>query len=152
MEMHPFPSTTPTAIAHLRGDFAHPNLMGEVLFSPYGRGTLIFARVVGLPTPGFLGIHIHEHGSCCTGGDTPFSCAGGHYDPHGVPHPWHGGDLPPLLSSADGVALLAVYTDRFRPELVVGRTVILHDSPDDFQSQPAGNSGLRIACGIIEAV
>lgn len=150
---HPlFPTVQPTAMALLRGDPSHPNLMGQVFFSPYGRGTLILARVLGLPAPGFMGLHIHQNGDCSTGGDIPFAAAGAHYDLHGVSHPWHGGDLPPLLSSAEGTAFLAVYTDRFRPEQVIGRSVIVHNSVDDFSSQPAGNSGQRIACGVIQAI
>ncbi len=146
----PFPS--PVARALLRGDPTHPQLMGEALFSPYGRGTLVIVRLVGLPAPGFLGFHIHEKGDCSTGGDVPFAQAGGHYDPHGVPHPWHAGDLPPLLALSDGVALLAVYTDRFRPSDVIGKAVIVHDMPDDLHSQPSGNSGGRIACGVIQSI
>ncbi len=152
MEQQVFPFPPPVARALLRGDAALPGLMGEVLFSPYGRGTLVTARAVGLPTPGFLGFHIHERGDCSTGGDVPFSGAGGHYDPHGVNHPWHSGDLPPLLSSADGVAVMAVYTDRFRPADVVGRAVVVHGKPDDFRSQPAGDSGRRLACGVIKEI
>ena len=121
----------PVARAFLRGDETHPQLTGEVLLAPYGRGTLLLARVVGLFPAG--------------------SSAGGHYDLHGVLHPWHGGDLPPLLSAANGSALLSTYTDRFRPQDVIGRSVVIHSSPDDFSSQPAGNSGGRIACGVIEA-
>ncbi|MEA4953939.1 MAG: superoxide dismutase family protein [Pseudoflavonifractor sp.] len=142
----------PAARALLQGDEAHSGLRGEVLFCPYGRGTLVIARVVGLPSPGFLGFHVHTGGSCTAGGDIPFSSAGGHYDPYDVPHPWHSGDLPPLLASGQGTALLAVYTDRFRPEEVVGRTVVVHERADDFRSQPAGDSGSRLACGVIQAV
>lgn len=152
MEHSLFSAPPPAARAFLRGDASHPQLMGEALFSPYGRGTLVLVRMVGLPTPGFLGLHIHEKGDCSTGGDVPFSSAGGHYDPHGVPHPWHSGDLPPLLSTADGSALLVAYTDRFRPQDVVGRSVITHGMPDDLHSQPAGDSGVRIACGVIEEI
>ncbi len=142
----------PAARAQLRGDETHPNLRGEVLFCPYGRGTLIIARAVGLPIPGFLGFHIHTNGSCAAGGDVSFASAGGHYDPHNVPHPWHSGNLPPLLSSGQGAALMQVYTDRFRPEEVVGRSVVIHERPDDFRTQPSGDSGSRLACGVIEAV
>lgn len=140
----------PTARAFLRGDATHPQLMGEALFSPFGRGSLVIVRLLGLPAPGFLGFHIHEKGDCSTGGDVSFAGAGGHYDPHGVSHPWHAGDLPPLLSLSDGTALMAVYTDRFQPADVIGRSVVVHGMPDDLHSQPAGNSGARIACGVIQ--
>ena len=69
------PSLSPVARALLRGDPTHPQLMGEALFSPYGRGTLVIVRLVGLPVPGFLGLHIHEKGDCSTGGDVPFAQA-----------------------------------------------------------------------------
>lgn len=142
----------PAARAVLRGDGSNPGLAGEVLFYPYGSGTLVVVRAVGLPTPGFLALHIHNQGDCSTGGDVPFHRAGGHYDTHGRPHPWHSGDLPPLLASDGGAALLAVYSDRFRPEEVVGRAVVIHQQADDFHSQPAGDSGDRLACGAIRAI
>ena len=144
-----FPIPPPTAWARLRGDTAHPRLSGEVLFSPYGRGTLVTIRAAGLPVSVFLGLHIHEKGVCATGGDVAFASAGGHFDPHNVPHPLHAGDLPPLLSSAEGTAAASVWTDRFTPAQVLGRSVILHGMADDFRSQPSGDSGGRIACGLI---
>lgn len=146
-----FPFPRPVARALLRGNDAHPELSGEVLFSPYGRGTLVVVRAMGLPPSQFLGLHIHEKGACDAGGDVPFSSAGGHYDPHHVLHPFHAGDLPPLLVSSDGLAVEAVYSDRFRPADVVGRSVIVHGMADDFRSQPAGDSGMRIGCGVIMA-
>lgn len=150
MEDSIFSAPSPAARALLQGDASHSQLMGEALFSPYGRGTLVIVRLIGLPAPGFLGLHIHEKGDCSTGGDVPFAQAGGHYDPHGVSHPWHAGDLPPLLALSDGVALLAVYTDRFQPSDVIGKAIIVHNMPDDLHSQPSGNSGERIACGLIQ--
>lgn len=65
-------------------------------------------------------------------------------------HPEHEGDLPPLLSDK-GTAWMMVYTTRFFPEEVVGKTVVIHDMPDDFRTQPSGNSGEKIACGEIVA-
>ena len=65
-------------------------------------------------------------------------------------HPNHTGDMPPLLAS-DGTAFLAFYTNRFYPEDVIGRTVVIHAMRDDFMSQPSGNPGEEIACGEIEA-
>ena len=152
MEGKPTPAPVSTARAILGGDAAHPNLWGEVLFTPCGRGTLVTVRAGGLPPGGFLGFHIHTMGLCSAGGDVPFSSAGGHYDPMGVPHPWHKGDLPPLLVSGDGEAYQVVYTDRFRPADVVGWSVIVHGVADDFRSQPAGDSGMRIGCGVIRSV
>ena len=152
MENQFFPFPSPVARALLRGDAAHPQLSGEVLFSPYGQGTLVVVRAIGLPPSRFLGLHIHESGACDPGGTTAFSSAGGHYDPLGTAHPFHSGDLPPLLPSDAGIAVEAVYTDRFRPADVIGCSVIVHDMPDDFRSQPSGDSGMRIACGVIRAI
>lgn len=149
MESQLFPVAPPLAQCALRGDGTRPELMGEVLFSPYGQGTLMVVRAVGLPSDRFLGLHIHEKGDCSTGGDVAFASAGGHFDLSGQEHPGHTGDLPPLLSSRSGTALLAVYTDRFRPADVVDRAVVIHAMPDDFRSQSAGDSGMRIACGVI---
>ena len=64
------------------------------------------------------------------------------------PHPYHTGDLPPLFSE-DGQAWMAVYISKFTPEQIVGRTIIIHGNVDDFTTQPSGNSGPMIACGVI---
>ena len=108
------------------------------------------AEVSGLPEhdSGFFAFHIHEGSDC---GGTDFSDTGGHYNPDAREHPRHAGDLPPLLSMA-GRALLAVETGRFTPCEVVGRTVVIHGSTDDFHTQPAGNAGKKIACGVIRRV
>ena len=109
---------------------------------------LVVADVAGLPqdnAAGFFGFHIHE-GTACTGAG--FADTGGHYNPGNAGHPDHAGDLPPLMSQ-QGRAHLAVRTDRFRVQDVLGRTVVIHGHPDDFHTQPAGDSGTRIACGVI---
>lgn len=135
-----------SAVAHVRGGIGAPMLSGTVRFYPVTGGTLVVAHMKGLPPEaGFLGMHIHE-GASCTGVD--FEDTGGHYNPAGRPHPFHAGDLPPLLNCR-GRAWLAVRTDRFRPVDVVGRTLVIHGGPDDFRTQPAGNAGAKIACGSI---
>lgn len=73
---------------------------------------------------------------------------GGHYDPRGGLHPLHGGDLPPLLSCG-GRAYMAVLTDRFSIREILGRTIVIHGKADDFRTQPSGDSGEKIACGVI---
>lgn len=144
----------PTAYAEIHGTASFPKLHGMAYFYDVTNGTVVVAEVEGLPdedTQGagsFFGFHIHE-GSRCSG--TPqdlLSATGGHYNPTYRPHPYHAGDLPPLLSMA-GSAWCAVYTGRFRPEQVIGRTLVIHDKSDDFQTQPSGNSGKKIACGVI---
>ena len=139
----------PVARALVRGSGAHPELLGEVLFYPFRSGSLLLVRMAGLPGDGFFGFHIHEYGECCDGGDISFYCAGGHYSPTEAIHPNHAGDLPVLLATG-GQAYTIFYTGRFTPEEVLGRTVIIHEGPDDYRSQPAGSSGSRIACGKIE--
>ena len=71
-----------------------------------------------------------------------------HYDPDGCEHPCHAGDLPPLFGN-DGYALSLFLTNRFSVEEVTGRVVIIHSHPDDLTTGPSGNSGEKIACGVI---
>ena len=141
-------SLDPDAIAYITGGQGDDPLRGEVEFFQKPNGVLIKAHVSGLPahnSNGFFSLHIHEGDSCSGEG---FSDTKSHYNPTGAPHPNHAGDLPPLLSN-NGNAYLAVLTDRFSVKDVIGRTVVIHDGPDDFRSQPAGNAGSKIACGVI---
>lgn len=141
------PNQRPGAAARIQGDAAHPALQGTVQFYPQNRGTLVVADVIGLPDSdsGFFGFHIHE-GDDCSG--TGFSATGGHFDPSKHPHPQHAGDLPPLLSD-NGTAWFSVLTGRFQVRDIIGKTVVIHSKPDDFTSQPSGNAGSKIACGVI---
>lgn len=146
--MYPSPQC-PQAAASLRGSTAAPALSGIVQFCQMPQGVLVTAHVSGLPennANGFFALHIHQGTSCDADG---FPNTLSHYNPSAVPHPDHAGDLPPLLSSS-GEAYLSVLTDRFRLADVIGRTVVIHSGPDDFHSQPAGNAGAKIACGIIQ--
>lgn len=137
----------PAARAVLSGGKDAPMLRGAVSFYQRPGGVLVVADVSGLPRQdGFFGFHIHA-GSACTGAD--FADTGSHYDPMGVAHPQHAGDLPPLLGHSDR-AYLAVITDRFSIPDILGRTVVIHSGPDDFTTQPAGNAGTKIGCGVIE--
>ena len=137
----------PDATAKVRG-VAVPCLSGQVRFYQERDRVLVVAEISGLPRDsetGFFALHIHEGGSC---GGTAFSETGGHYNPATEEHPAHAGDLPPLLSCG-GTAYLAVRTNRFRVEDVIGRTVVIHSGADDFHSQPAGNAGTKIGCGLV---
>ena len=135
------------AIACVRGDSHFPKLSGTVRFVPQIDGTLVVAKIQGLPVSekGFFGFHIHENGNCEGMG---FPGTGTHFDPAGKPHPEHSGDLPPLLLSGDG-AYMAVLTDRFRVRDVIGKSVVIHLLPDDLHTQPAGAAGIKIGCGVI---
>ncbi len=90
-------------------------------------------------------LHIHE-GNICKKNE--FKETGNHYDKYGEKHPMHQGDLPPLFSN-NGYSYMKVYTNRFTPEEIKGKTLIIHSSFDDFVTQPSGNSGQKIACGTI---
>ena len=147
---------SPSAYAILRGSYAYPNIYGEVRFFQTIYGTLVSAEVFGLPSGSspcispVLGFHIHS-GTQCTGSPVdPFSDALTHYNPSACAHPYHSGDLPPLFGN-NGYAFSMFLTNRFSVSELIGRTVILHSAPDDFTSQPAGNSGSKIACGTIVA-
>jgi Cu-Zn family superoxide dismutase len=84
--------------------------------------------------------------------------AGGHFNPYGKPHgkgaERHAGDLPNLKSDAKGKAKLSVELDTITlgsgPASIIGRGVIVHANPDDYTSQPVGNAGPRLACGVIK--
>lgn len=139
----------PQAIANIRGSAAYPKLRGQVRFYQLQHCVLVEAVIHGLPATetGFFGFHIHT-GNRCSGTDIADTL--GHYNPTETPHPLHAGDLPPLMS-CHGDAYLAVKTSRFRIEDILRRTVVIHSMPDDFTSQPAGNSGTKIACGVIRS-
>ena len=139
----------PVAAAELRGDAEHILLRGTVKLYQLPGGVLVEADLTGLPpTDSFFGFHIHE-GNACTG--TDFADTGPHYNPLDVPHPDHAGDLPPLLGN-HGRAYMLVLTDRFSIKDVIGRTVVIHSMPDDFRSQPAGDSGIKIGCGVFRRI
>ena len=115
---------------------------------------MIGADITGLPfTPAhksdFFGFHIHD-GMSCTGNETdPFADTGMHYNPSNTEHPFHAGDLPPLPGYR-GNAFSIFLAGSFRLEDVLGKAIIVHAKPDDFTTQPSGNSGEKIACGIIK--
>jgi Cu-Zn family superoxide dismutase len=148
-----------TAYAILRGGPLAPDIRGIVTFECVSNGTLVCVNVKGLPCyrPGQYGrqpigphgFHIHEHGNCQIGDpENPFMAAGEHYNPTGQPHGNHAGDLPVLFSN-NGRAFMTVFTNKFLVADVIGRSVIIHQNPDDFRTQPAGNSGKKLACGVI---
>lgn len=128
---------------------------GTVTFTQSADKVRVVAEVSGL-TPGPHGFHIHEKGDCSA---PDAMSAGGHFNPSGKAHgnPDHGehhaGDMPQLVADAKGVAKLTAYLDEVTikegPAGIVGRSVIVHVSPDDFKTQPTGNSGARQACGVI---
>ncbi len=144
----------PEAHARISGAPNFSSISGIVRFYTVRNGILVNAEIYGLPSgtnpcaPYIHGFHIHE-GESCTGTDTePFANAGTHFNPHSCQHPEHAGDMPPLFAS-NGFAWMLYYTERFSLSEIIGRTVIIHENPDDFHTQPSGNSGAMIACGVI---
>lgn len=146
-----FEGNRPRAEAEISGSSKYPQLRGFVRFyeAPYG-GVLIEAEVFGLPdmgrpdTSAFYAFHIHEFGDC----SDDFDKSGMHYNPKNEPHPMHEGDLIPLLSN-QGYAWMAFYDRRFELYDIIGKSVIIHINTDDFTTQPSGNSGEKIGCGVI---
>ena len=142
------------AAAIVRGSRDYPDIQGRVLFYQTRCGVVVRADIMGLPRGDgsrdgrIFAFHIHSGCECSGNSADPFANADGHYDPDGCPHPYHAGDMPPLFG-AGGRAFLTFLTDRFTVSEIIGKTVIIHDSPDDFTSQPAGNAGTKIACGVI---
>lgn len=148
-------TTLPEAYAFLYGSSDYPELSGAAYLYPLWGGTLMVTEVSGLPfseqtcAERIFGFHIHE-GSTCTGTkEDPFADTKMHFNPEGCPHPEHAGDLPPLFGNR-GYALAIFYTERFYPEEVIGRTLVIHDRTDDFRTQPSGDSGKKIGCGEIK--
>lgn len=147
--------------AELRGGPLAPDIRGVVTFREVRGGTWVSVRVRGLPPfrpatngdpVGPHGFHIHEVGNCVVGDpQDPFQAAGEHWNPDNQPHGNHAGDFPVLFSN-NGVAVMKFFTNRFRPADVVGLSVLIHENPDDYRTQPTGDSGRRLACGIIRRV
>ena len=130
---------------------------GSMAFAQQGEKVLVKGQFAGL-TPGAHGFHIHDKGDCSAPDGTS---AGGHFNPFAKPHgdparpAHHAGDLPMLVAGADGTARFEALMDGISletgPANILGRSVIVHAQPDDFTTQPTGNSGARVACGVIKA-
>jgi Cu-Zn family superoxide dismutase len=132
---------------------------GEATFEQEGDNKVrvtVFAQ--GLKPGQAHGFHIHEAGDCST---PDAMSAKGHFNPAGKPHgnpaagEHHAGDLPAIMAGKDGRGNAEVVMEGITigpgPNSIVGRGLILHADPDDYKTQPTGNSGARIACGVIKA-
>jgi len=128
---------------------------GTVTFETRGDKLRVSAKVSGL-SPGPHGFHVHEKGDCSA---PDAMSAGGHFNPTGRSHgepgapDHHGGDMPMLTADASGNATLEATIDTATigggATDIIGKSVVVHKDADDFKSQPAGNSGPRVACGVI---
>lgn len=142
---------TPDACANIIGNNDYSDLNGNACFyDTKTGGTLVEVEVFGLPVrenenpTAFYGMHIHENGDCTP----PFDKTGEHFNPDDDPHPMHAGDMPALLGN-NGYAYMVFYTERYSVSDIVDRSIVIHLMPDDYKTQPSGNSGEKIGCGII---
>ncbi len=166
-ESGPKAEQPPSAVAVLRS--ADGREAGRVALTQTQAGVRLQADVSGL-TPGQHGFHIHANGVCesttdaNTGKAVAFGAAGSHFDPHATKHHGapgdaptqsHAGELPNLVADANGRATLqythAHVTLTAGERSVMGRSLVVHADPDDYTTNPAGNSGARVLCGRIEA-
>ncbi len=136
------------------------NVAGTVTFTVSDKGMKVEAKITGL-TPGDHGFHVHKTGDCSA---PDAKSAGGHYNPGGVDHgapgsdAHHTGDLGNIVADKDGVAEMSVdfpathlSLDAAKRNNIVGKAVIVHGGADDMKSQPSGNAGPRVGCGVIKA-
>ena len=131
---------------------------GEATFEQAGDKVRVIVFAQGLKPNAEHGLHIHEAGDCSSGDGMS---AKGHFNPQGKPHgnpssgERHAGDLPALKAGKDGRAKIDATVDLISigqgPGNIVGRGLIIHADPGDYKTQPTGNAGARIACGVIKA-
>lgn len=134
------------------------NTTGTVTFQQQPGGVMMTASISGLPPSSVHGFHVHEKGDCSA---PDAMSAGGHFNPGGKPHgqmtmpEHHAGDMNNVTADANG----NVRVSMLLPDLsvgteangVIGRAVVVHKDPDDYKTQPTGNAGGRIACGVVAA-
>jgi Cu-Zn family superoxide dismutase len=159
-------ASAPTATSNAVGPRAQAKLEarsgsaveGVVAFRPADGGLVAEVDIRGLTPNSEHGFHVHEKGDCSA---PDASSAGGHFNPGGQPHGMpgsgahHAGDIQNLRADANGAVRTEVKLPGLTivggPTSIIGRAVVVHRDPDDYTSQPAGNSGPRIACGVITA-
>src|SRR5690349_2373245 len=145
----------PRAVAQLQSTTGN-TASGTVSFVQAGDKVLVSGEIRGLKPNAVHGFHVHEKGDCSSGDGMS---AGGHFNPSGAPHgqhgtsPAHAGDLQSLQADANGVATFSFESSAISvgggANDVVGRGLIVHRDPDDYKTQPTGNSGPRLACAVV---
>ncbi|BDR66182.1 superoxide dismutase family protein [Clostridium tetani] len=150
------------AYCAIKGGPLAPSIRGMVYFTDVPGGCKVCITINGLPPykpasgnnppVGPHGFHIHEFGNCNIGDPKdPFKSAGGHWNPTNQPHGNHAGDFPVIFSN-NGYSFMCFFTNKFKVKDIIGKSIIIHESPDDYRTQPAGDSGRRLACGVIQRV
>ena len=129
---------------------------GTLVLREQKDGVLISGEISGLMLNKTHGFHVHEKGDCSA---PDASSAGPHFNPTGAPHgkawsgPHHAGDMPNIETDNWGVAQVSILLEGAMlapgPSSIAGRAIVVHRDPDDYSTQPAGNAGPRIACGVI---
>ena len=135
-----FTSIFNNAKAHIKGGKKYPKIDGTVIFRETKNGVIVTAKINNLPQSKdkckgrFFGFHIHE-GTSCTGNlEDEFANAKSHLNPTNCPHPFHIGDLPPLIEN-NGFAYMSVLINKFKIKDILGKVIIIHDMPDDFTTR-----------------
>lgn len=154
------PASSTFSSAHVALAPASGSLVsGTLAFMPMGDGVHVTGEIGGLAPNSSHGFHIHEHGDCSA---ADAASAGGHFNPGSQPHgrasaaQHHLGDSDNLIANGNGVARVDAHFSGAvlgggGADDIVGKAVIVHANPDDYASQPSGNAGARIACGVIVA-
>lgn len=133
---------------------------GRLTAMPMAGGVHFTGEIGGLVRNATHAIHVHEKGDCSA---ADASSAGGHFNPTGQPHgrpdagAHHEGDMPNITADANGVARVNLHVQGLTlggaaATDILGRAVVVHAQSDDYATQPSGNSGARIACGVVVAV
>lgn len=133
---------------------------GKLSATPMAGGVHFTGEIGGLVRNATHAIHVHEKGDCSA---ADASSAGGHFNPTGQPHgrpdagAHHAGDMPNITADANGVARVNLHVQGISlggaaTTDILGRALVVHAQPDDYATQPSGNSGARIACGVVTAV
>jgi Cu-Zn family superoxide dismutase len=150
-------STAKQAVANLAA--ASGSLVsGKITATPMGDGVHLTGTVGGLAPNSSHGFHVHEKGDCSA---ADASSAGPHFNPAATAHgkaetgTHHAGDMDNVVANADGVVAVNVHVKGVTlgggaANDIAGRALVVHAAPDDYTSQPAGNAGARVACGVIK--
>lgn len=141
------------------GEASSSGMSGTAMFVQNGGKVTLTLRVKGVKKPGLHAVHLHQKGDCSAADG---SSAGGHWNPTESAHgKWesehfHKGDIGNIDIKEDGTGTLTLSTDEWcvgcddEHRNIIGKSVIIHDGVDDFTTQPTGNAGARIGCGVVE--